>query len=164
MGRGGRRRRRKEEGIFYIVETDTVNGKPSETGIVVITPSRTTNVLLKTKPASPTATFIMAAACHTLLYRASILGPESHPLHLHGFNFFVAGEGFGNYDPNNDPSKFKLVDPAERNAVGVPSGGWIAIRLFTDNPGVWFMHCHFDVHKSWGLRMASWICTCCKLI
>ncbi|EXB77141.1 hypothetical protein L484_002029 [Morus notabilis] len=23
-------------------------------------------------------------------------------------------------------------------------------------PGVWFMHCHFDVHLSWGLRMA-WI-------
>lgn len=22
--------------------------------------------------------------------------------------------------------------------------------------GVWFMHCHFDVHTSWGLRMA-WI-------
>ena len=70
-----------------------------------------------------------------VLQDTSILGPESHPLHLHGFNFFVAGEGFGNYDPNNDPSKFKLVDPAERNAVGVPSGGWIAIRLFTDNPG-----------------------------
>lgn len=65
----------------------------------------------------------------------SILGAESHPLHLHGFNFFVVGQGFGNYDPNNDPAKFNLVDPVERNTVGVPSGGWAAIRFLADNPG-----------------------------
>ncbi|XP_073310978.1 laccase-17-like [Primulina huaijiensis] len=86
----------------------------------------------------------------------SILGAENHPLHLHGYNFFVVGEGFGNYDPNNDPAKFNLVDPVERNTIGVPVGGWVAIRFLADNPGVWFMHCHFDVHTSWGLRMA-WI-------
>ncbi|GMP85494.1 hypothetical protein CsSME_00038623 [Camellia sinensis var. sinensis] len=84
----------------------------------------------------------------------SILGAESHPLHLHGFNFFVVGQGFGNYDPNVDPKSFNLVDPIERNTVGVPSGGWIAIRFLADNPGVWFMHCHLEVHTSWGLKMA----------
>ncbi|XP_077238981.1 laccase-17-like [Tasmannia lanceolata] len=84
----------------------------------------------------------------------SILGAESHPLHLHGFNFFVVGQGFGNYDPNKDPSNFNLVDPIERNTVGVPSGGWVAIRFLADNPGVWFMHCHLEVHTSWGLKMA----------
>ncbi|CDP06596.1 unnamed protein product [Coffea canephora] len=91
-----------------------------------------------------------------VLQDTSILGAESHPLHLHGFNFFVVGEGFGNYDPNKDPANFNLVDPVERNTVGIPSGGWLAIRFFADNPGVWLMHCHFDVHTSWGLRMA-WI-------
>ncbi|XP_075512467.1 laccase-17-like [Primulina tabacum] len=84
----------------------------------------------------------------------SILGAESHPLHLHGFNFFVVGQGFGNYDPNNDPKSFNLVDPVERNTVGVPSGGWVAIRFLADNPGVWFMHCHLEIHTSWGLKMA----------
>ncbi|KAE8039257.1 hypothetical protein FH972_011685 [Carpinus fangiana] len=64
----------------------------------------------------------------------SILGAESHPLHLHGFNFFVVGQGFGNFDPNNDPSKFNLVDPVERNTVAIPSGGWVAIRFLADNP------------------------------
>uniref|UniRef100_A0A7N2KPN6 Laccase n=1 Tax=Quercus lobata TaxID=97700 RepID=A0A7N2KPN6_QUELO len=58
----------------------------------------------------------------------SILGAESHPLHLHGFNFFVVGQGFGNFDQNKDPENFNLVDPVERNTVGVPSGGWVAIR------------------------------------
>lgn len=66
----------------------------------------------------------------------SILGAESHPLHLHGFNFFVVGQGFGNFDPNKDPSNFNLVDPVERNTVGVPSGGWVAIRFLADNPGL----------------------------
>ncbi|KAJ9537266.1 hypothetical protein OSB04_029999 [Centaurea solstitialis] len=64
----------------------------------------------------------------------SILGVESHPLHLHGFNFFVVGQGFGNYNPNKDPKNFNLVDPIERNTVGVPSGGWVAIRFLADNP------------------------------
>ncbi|KAH6796717.1 laccase 17 [Perilla frutescens var. hirtella] len=84
----------------------------------------------------------------------SILGAESHPLHLHGFNFFVVGKGFGNYDPINDPKSFNLIDPVERNTVGVPAGGWLAIRFLADNPGVWFMHCHLEVHTSWGLKMA----------
>ncbi|KAK6126147.1 hypothetical protein DH2020_040125 [Rehmannia glutinosa] len=70
----------------------------------------------------------------------SILGAESHPLHLHGFNFFVVGQGFGNYDPNSDPKKFNLVDPVERNTVGVPSGGWVAIRFLADNPGWCMVH------------------------
>ncbi|KAL9264270.1 Laccase-17-like protein [Drosera capensis] len=86
----------------------------------------------------------------------SILAAESHPLHLHGFNFFVVGQGFGNYDPNQDPAGFNLVDPPERNTVGVPAGGWVAVRFLANNPGVWFMHCHLEVHTSWGLKMA-WV-------
>ncbi|XP_016505555.2 laccase-17 [Nicotiana tabacum] len=89
-----------------------------------------------------------------IMQDTSILGAESHPLHLHGFNFFVAGQGFGNFDPNKDPANFNLIDPVERNTVGVPSGGWVAIRFLADNPGVWFMHCHLEVHTSWGLKMA----------
>ncbi|XP_057970449.1 laccase-10-like [Malania oleifera] len=91
-----------------------------------------------------------------VLQDTSILGAENHPLHLHGFNFFVVGEGLGNYDPSKDSANFNLVDPMERNTFGVPAGGWVAIRFLADNPGVWLMHCHFDVHTSWGLRMA-WI-------
>uniref|UniRef100_A0A2N9HV13 Laccase n=1 Tax=Fagus sylvatica TaxID=28930 RepID=A0A2N9HV13_FAGSY len=91
-----------------------------------------------------------------VLQDTSILGAESHPLHLHGFNFFVVGQGFGNFDSNKDPANFNLVDPVERNTVGVPAGGWVAFRFLADNPGVWIMHCHFDIHLSWGLRMA-WV-------
>ncbi|CDP14064.1 unnamed protein product [Coffea canephora] len=84
----------------------------------------------------------------------SIVAPESHPTHLHGFNFFVVGKGLGNFNPNTDPKKFNLVDPVERNTISVPTGGWTVIRFRADNPGIWFMHCHLEVHTTWGLKMA----------
>lgn len=76
------------------------------------------------------------ASVELVMQDTSILGAESHPLHLHGFNFFVVGEGSGNFDPNGDPGKFNLVDPVERNTVAIPSGGWVAIRFLADNPGL----------------------------
>ncbi|KAK4767533.1 hypothetical protein SAY86_015283 [Trapa natans] len=94
------------------------------------------------------------ATVQLVLQDTGIIVPENHPIHLHGFNFFVVGRGIGNYDAKNDPKRFNLVDPVERNTVGVPSGGWTAIRFRADNPGVWFMHCHLEVHTTWGLKMA----------
>ncbi|KAK8683439.1 hypothetical protein V6N13_039500 [Hibiscus sabdariffa] len=89
-----------------------------------------------------------------VLQDTGMITPENHPLHLHGFNFFEVGRGLGNFNPKTDPKKFNLVDPVERNTIGVPSGGWTAIRFRADNPGVWFMHCHLEVHTTWGLKMA----------
>ncbi|CAK7343072.1 unnamed protein product [Dovyalis caffra] len=89
-----------------------------------------------------------------VLQDTNLLTVESHPFHLHGFNFFVVGTGVGNFDPTKDPAKSNLVDPPERNTVRVPTGGWTAIRFRADNPGVWFMHCHLELHTMWGLKMA----------
>ncbi|XP_057788278.1 laccase-11-like [Salvia miltiorrhiza] len=89
-----------------------------------------------------------------VLQDTNLLSVESHPFHLHGYNFFVVGTGVGNFDPARDPARFNLVDPPERNTVGVPTGGWTAIRFRADNPGVWFMHCHLEVHTGWGLKTA----------
>ncbi|KAL0375224.1 UNVERIFIED_CONTAM: Laccase-2 [Sesamum radiatum] len=44
-----------------IVEADAVYVKPFVTSVVLITPGQTTNVLLRTKPYYPNATFLMAA-------------------------------------------------------------------------------------------------------
>ncbi|KAI3665452.1 hypothetical protein L6452_44079 [Arctium lappa] len=84
----------------------------------------------------------------------NLLSVESHPFHLHGFNFFVVGTGVGNFDPATDPATYNLVDPPERNTIGVPTGGWAAIRFRADNPGVWFFHCHLELHTGWGLKTA----------
>ncbi|XP_028786869.1 laccase-1 [Neltuma alba] len=89
-----------------------------------------------------------------VLQDTGFLNVENHPIHVHGHNFFIVGGGFGNYDVEKDPENYNLVDPPERNTVGVPSGGWAAIRLKADNPGAWFVHCHLEEHTSWGLAMA----------
>lgn len=84
----------------------------------------------------------------------NIFVADNHPMHLHGYSFYVVGQGFGNYNPLTDPLKFNLVDPPQFNTIGVPVNGWTAIRFRADNPGVWFMHCHFDDHMTWGLSTA----------
>ncbi|KAF0888576.1 hypothetical protein E2562_016045 [Oryza meyeriana var. granulata] len=88
-----------------------------------------------------------------VLQNTRLVSKESHPMHLHGFNFFVLAQDFGNYNETTDPAKFNLVDPQERNTVAVPTGGWAVIRFVADNPGMWFMHCHFDAHLDFGLGM-----------
>ncbi|KAI4354517.1 hypothetical protein L6164_003370 [Bauhinia variegata] len=114
------------------------------------TPPNNTNVSNATK----LVVLQYNTSVEVVLQDTSILGAESHPLHLHGFDFFIVGQGFGNYDPNKDPNNFNLVDPVQKNTASVPAGGWLAFRFLADNPGVWLMHCHLDVHTSWGLRMA----------
>lgn len=89
-----------------------------------------------------------------VLQGTSFLNVENHPIHVHGHNFFIVGSGFGNFNVAKHPAKYNLVDPPERNTVAVPAGGWAAIRLKADNPGVWFIHCHLEEHTSWGLSTA----------
>jgi len=65
----------------------------------------------------------------------ALVGIENHPMHLHGFNFHVLAQGYGNYDPKVDRQKFNLVNPQIRNTIAVPVGGWAAIRTRFNNPG-----------------------------
>ncbi|XP_048598485.1 laccase-13 isoform X2 [Brassica napus] len=88
-----------------------------------------------------------------ILQDTSIVTIENHPMHLHGYEFYVVGTGIGNFNANKDTSSFNLIDPPRRNTIGTPPGGWIAIRFVADNPGVWLMHCHIDAHIFWGLAM-----------
>lgn len=98
--------------------------------------------------ASPTSPSNMTTMTGTKVYRLAynetvelvlqdtgFIAPENHPIHLHGFNFFVVGRGLGNYNAKNDSKSFNLVDPVERNTLGVPTGGWTALRFRADNPG-----------------------------
>ncbi|KAF2533823.1 hypothetical protein F2Q70_00032083, partial [Brassica cretica] len=63
-------------------------------------------------------------------------GGIDHPMHLHGFSFYIVGFGFGNYNVTKDPStKYNLKDPPYRNTATVPRSGWVAIRFIANNPG-----------------------------
>ncbi|KAL6633542.1 hypothetical protein ACP70R_026213 [Stipagrostis hirtigluma subsp. patula] len=91
------------------------------------------------------------AVVEVVFQDTGILGTESHPMHLHGYSFYVVGTGSGNFDRRRDPAGYNLVDPPYQNTVAVPKGGWSAIRFRASNPGVWFMHCHFERHMVWGM-------------
>lgn len=68
-----------------------------------------------------------------ILQDTGTVSTENHPIHLHGFSFYVVGYGTGNYNPQT--ANFNLVDPPYMNTIGVPVGGWAAIRFVADNPG-----------------------------
>ncbi|KAK4590459.1 hypothetical protein RGQ29_020848 [Quercus rubra] len=78
-------------------------------------------------------------------------GSEDHPVHLHGYTFYVVGSAYGIFDNETDPKGYNLVDPPKMNTVSVPKDGWVALRFKASNPGVWFLHCHFERHLSWGM-------------
>ncbi|KAK0601972.1 hypothetical protein LWI29_029204 [Acer saccharum] len=90
-----------------------------------------------------------------LVYQGTVIGnAQNHPMHLHGFSFYLVGTGLGNFNNQTDPDNYNLIDPPEVNTIQLPRKGWAAIRFVADNPGVWFLHCHFERHTSWGMSVA----------
>jgi FtsP/CotA-like multicopper oxidase with cupredoxin domain len=85
--------------------------------------------------------------------------PLPHPIHLHGHDFWVIGEGKGKFDFTSGP-KFNLKNPPRRDTHqvtgnnGTPgAGGYVVIAFKADNPGTWLMHCHIPFHISGGLGL-----------
>ncbi|KAM7257058.1 hypothetical protein ACFE04_012799 [Oxalis oulophora] len=97
--------------------------------------------------------FKFGSQVQIIFQNTNIVTVEDHPMHIHGYDFYVVGSGFGNFNPNTDPAKFNLIDPPQRNTIGTTPGGWVAIRFVADNPGVWFLHCHLDSHLGLGLAV-----------
>ncbi|KAG7942847.1 hypothetical protein I3843_15G007500 [Carya illinoinensis] len=91
------------------------------------------------------------AAVEIVFQGTNVQTPENHPMHLHGFSFYLVGTGYGNFNETTSPQTYNLVDPPEVNTIGVPKNGWATIRFIANNPGVWFMHCHLERHASWGM-------------
>ncbi|CAO1944416.1 unnamed protein product [Urochloa humidicola] len=111
-------------------------------------------LLFPGKPATRARKVGYNATVEMVLQNTALVGRESHPMHLHGFNFFVLAQGFGNYDDASGRRRLlNLRNPQQRNTIAVPTGGWAVIRFVADNPGMWFMHCHIDSHLSIGLAM-----------
>ncbi|KAM6563764.1 hypothetical protein CsatB_023762 [Cannabis sativa] len=89
-----------------------------------------------------------------ILQNANTMNPnnsETHPWHLHGHDFWVLGYGSGKFDIDNDPKKYNLVDPIEKNTVPVHPYGWTALRFVANNPGTWAFHCHIESHFYMGM-------------
>ncbi|OWF42004.1 Laccase-4 [Mizuhopecten yessoensis] len=54
---------------------------------------------------------------------------------------------------NNIPG-LELDNPPRKDTVIVPSGGYAIVRIRSDNPGLWFLHCHIELHNLDGMAMA----------
>ncbi|KAJ2862135.1 ferroxidase fet3 [Coemansia aciculifera] len=88
-----------------------------------------------------------------------IRNPEDalHPLYLHGHAFQITEYGPTKPFVPNNATAFPVVKnsdlPAERDTVVVPFYQYIKVRFRADNPGVWMLHYHMDIHFAMGLAL-----------
>jgi laccase len=40
----------------------------------------------------------------------NVFAAENHPIHLHGYDFYILAGGFSNFDAATDTTKFNLDD------------------------------------------------------
>ena len=69
--------------------------------------------------------------------------PPSHPIHLHGHDFFILAEGIGTWNG----SIAKPRNPARKDTHMIPGGtpeqpAYLVIEIAAVNPGAWAYHCH----------------------
>uniref|UniRef100_A0A0B7AYM5 Plastocyanin-like domain-containing protein n=2 Tax=Arion vulgaris TaxID=1028688 RepID=A0A0B7AYM5_9EUPU len=104
-----------------------------------------------------------------------------HPIHMHGHSFQVVKVGFPSYnettgtfiEDNNDiDCGFQFCNNAKwsnntwnndnvpgldlvlgplKDDIMVPSGGYVVARIMADNPGMWIIHCHIELHMTDGM-------------
>lgn len=75
------------------------------------------------------------AAVEIIFQGTNVGAAENHPMHLHGYSFYVVGMGDGNFDNTTSTSTYNLVNPPLVNTIGLPKNGWTTIRFVADNPG-----------------------------
>ncbi|WVQ77654.1 hypothetical protein IAR50_007342 [Cryptococcus sp. DSM 104548] len=74
-----------------------------------------------------------------------------HPYHMHGNSFQILGRGTGRMDEGRLASaNLTLDNPLRKDTFWLQRNSWVVLRLVTDNPGVWPMHCHIDWHMAEG--------------
>lgn len=105
-------------------------------------------------------------------------GVTSHPIHIHGHSFQVAGIYYGEYDDNGmlvatNPNVTCRGDPSctnpgwttvpmqgsvsrktvRKDTIVVPAKGYVVVRFLADNWGYWYMHCHIEPHFIEGMAV-----------
>ncbi|KAJ5658160.1 laccase 2 [Penicillium longicatenatum] len=76
---------------------------------------------------------------------------RSHPMHLHGHDFFVLATGNGSFIPGQ--SILQRTNPPRRDTATWAKRGYLVLAFKTDNPGSWLMHCHIVWHSSQSLGL-----------
>lgn len=68
--------------------------------------------------------------------------PISHPIHLHGHDYYVLGQGSGVFDYST--ANLDFTNPTRRDTAALPAGGWMAMAWQANNPGAWLMREFYD--------------------
>jgi len=81
-----------------------------------------------------------------------------HPMHLHGHDYHILAEGFGEWDgvvtnPENTLRRDVHQMQNARNTTGTVEPSYLVLQFVQDNPGAWPLHCHLAWHVSGGLFM-----------
>lgn len=67
-----------------------------------------------------------------LIQQSSTVPPIPHPIHLHGHDFFVLGQGTSTFTGSET---LNWATPPRRDTATVYGGGWLAIAFQSNNPG-----------------------------
>lgn len=74
---------------------------------------------------------------------------------MHGNDLRILAAGDGQWD--EDISKLETANPTRRDTFMMRAGGYAILAFFTDNPGVWLLHCHIAWHASEGLSTSLFV-------
>ncbi|KAJ5823072.1 hypothetical protein N7447_005412 [Penicillium robsamsonii] len=74
--------------------------------------------------------------------------PVTHPIHLHGHDFFVLAQGLNPWN-----GSVATNNPPRRDTAMLAGNGFLLIAFETDNPGAWLMHCHIGWHTDEGFAL-----------
>ncbi|KAH8520268.1 hypothetical protein H0E87_001655, partial [Populus deltoides] len=113
-----------------VVEVDATYVKPFKIDTIVIAPGQTTNVLVTANRGS--GKYLVAASPFM-----------DAPIAVDN----VTATATLHYSGTLASTTTTLTVPPAQNATPVATN-------FTDALRVWFMHCHLEVHTTWGLKMA----------
>ncbi|XP_015584710.1 laccase-4 [Cephus cinctus] len=95
-----------------------------------------------------------------VLVDLSLNRDQDHPMHLHGYEFYVVAMESVGVNISLDEIKRlneaglldkKLYGAPVKDNIGVPSRGYTIIRFVASNPGYWFFHCHVTNHAEMGM-------------
>eukprot|EP01065_Artemidia_motanka_P035079 TRINITY_DN43000_c0_g1_i1.p1 TRINITY_DN43000_c0_g1~~TRINITY_DN43000_c0_g1_i1.p1 ORF type:complete len:749 (+),score=225.39 TRINITY_DN43000_c0_g1_i1:50-2296(+) len=96
---------------------------------------------------------------------------QHHPYHLHGFHAYITGYNYSEtplqQEPNFHNGRLQYspelygipgLDSPARAIVAdtftIPYFGFVVLRIRSDNPGIWLVHCHMDYHLTDGMAFA----------
>nr|ABY89704.1 laccase precursor [Phoma sp. UHH 5-1-03]ABY89705.1 laccase precursor [Phoma sp. UHH 5-1-03] len=88
-----------------------------------------------------------------VIQQAANAPPIAHPIHLHGHDSYILGQGTGQFNVTTHFSQLRFNNPPRRDVAQLQGGGWLVLAYPTDNPGAWLMHCHIAFHVGMGLSI-----------